>query len=65
MELDIPPTEDTTEDRRFTVERVACVGTCSMAPVVIINKKVYGKVVADKIVREIKSLEKMTGGDDE
>jgi NADH:ubiquinone oxidoreductase subunit E len=62
IELDIPHTEDTTEDKRFTVERVACVGTCSMAPVVIINKKVYGKVVADKIVRVIKALEKMTGG---
>ncbi len=49
--------EDTTDDREFTVERVACVGTCSMAPVVIINKKVYGKITADKLIKEIKILE--------
>lgn len=49
--------EDTTDDRKFTVERVACVGTCSMAPVVIINKKVRGKMTADKLMKEIKKLE--------
>jgi len=66
MELDIPHTEDTTEDRRFTVERVACVGTCSMAPVVVVNKKVCGKMTADKLIKEIKVLEgKKTGEDSE
>lgn len=65
IELDIPPGEDTTQDNNFTIEKVACVGTCSMAPVVIINKKVYGKVIAEKIVREIKSLEKTSSVEDE
>lgn len=66
MELDIPPTEDTTEDRRFTIERVACVGTCSMAPVIVINKKVFGKMTADKLIKKIKVLEgKETGEDSE
>ncbi|MEW6001686.1 MAG: NAD(P)H-dependent oxidoreductase subunit E [Nitrospirota bacterium] len=57
IELEIPPDENTTNDRRFTVEKVACVGTCGMAPVVIINKKVYGKMTADKLVKEVKTLE--------
>lgn len=52
--------QDTTDDREFTIEKVACVGTCSMAPVVIINNKVYGKVTADIILREIKKLEEPT-----
>lgn len=66
MELDIPPTEDTTEDRRFTIERVACVGTCSMAPVIVINKKVFGKMTADKLIKKIKVLEgKETGENSE
>lgn len=65
-EFNLPEGEDTTEDKRFTVEKVACVGTCSMAPVVIINKKVHGKVTADKLMREIKTLEgKKTGKNNE
>ena len=34
---------DTTEDRNFGLERVACVGCCALAPVVVVNKDVYGK----------------------
>lgn len=56
IELAIPPDEDTTDDREFTIERVACVGTCSMAPVVIINKNVHGKTAADKLMKEIRKL---------
>lgn len=55
-ELKIPSGEDTTEDMEFTVERVNCVGTCSMAPVVIINDEVHGKMTADKAVKEIKKI---------
>ena len=55
-DLAIPPHEDTTDDKEFTVECVACIGTCSMAPVVIINKKVLGKMRADKLIKEVKRL---------
>ncbi len=55
-ELQIPTGEDTTEDRKFTVERVNCVGACSIAPVVIINKEVYGKMTADRLMKEIRRL---------
>jgi NADH:ubiquinone oxidoreductase subunit E len=66
IELDIPTDEDTSDDREFTVERVACVGTCSMAPVVVINKKVYAKMTTDKLIKEIKVLEgKKTDEDSE
>lgn len=40
--------EDTTSDGQFTLENVACVGACSIAPVVIVNKKVYGGITPDK-----------------
>lgn len=56
-ELKITEGEDTTEDKKFTVERVACIGTCSMAPAVVINKKIYGKMTADKLMRMVKKLE--------
>ncbi|MGB9887518.1 MAG: NAD(P)H-dependent oxidoreductase subunit E [Moorellales bacterium] len=35
---------ETTPDRRFTLERVACVGCCALAPVVVVDEKVEGKV---------------------
>ncbi len=31
----------TSEDREFSLERVACVGCCALAPVVTIEEKVY------------------------
>lgn len=55
-ELEIPDGEDTSEDCKFTVEKVNCVGACSIAPVIIINKAVHGKMTPDKLMKEIKAL---------
>lgn len=55
-ELDIPDGEETSEDRRFTVEKVNCVGACSISPVIIVNKKVHGKMTMGKVKKEIKTL---------
>ena len=57
-ELNLAGGEHTTEDKNFTLEQVACVGACSIAPVVIVNKKVYGKQTINKLTREIKALKK-------
>jgi NADH:ubiquinone oxidoreductase subunit E len=55
-ELNLPEGADTTQDQEFTLEKVNCVGACSIAPVVIINKKVHGKVSADNLMKEIRKL---------
>ncbi len=55
-ELAIPAGEDTSEDLQFTVEKVNCVGACSIAPVIIVNKTVNGKMTPDKLMKEIKTL---------
>lgn len=55
-EMGIPDGEDTSEDLKFTVEKVNCVGACSIAPVIIINKTVHGKVTPDKLMKEMKTL---------
>ncbi len=55
-ELAIPAGEDTSEDLQFTVEKVNCVGACSIAPVIIVNKTVHGKMTPDKLMKEIKTL---------
>jgi NADH:ubiquinone oxidoreductase subunit E len=53
-DLKIPEGEETTEDGLFTLEKVACVGACSIAPVFIVNKKVYGEVTMNKLKRMLK-----------
>ena len=51
---------ETTEDRLFTLESVACLGCCSLAPVMMIGDETYGKLTGNqavKIVKEIKIKE--------
>jgi NADH-quinone oxidoreductase subunit E len=51
---------ETTEDNLFTLNNVACLGCCSLSPVMMINDETYGKLTpekARKIVREIKEKE--------
>ncbi len=55
-ELNLSTGENTTADREITLEKVNCVGACSIAPVVIINNKVHGKMTADNLMKEIKKL---------
>jgi NADH:ubiquinone oxidoreductase subunit E len=39
----------TTEDRRFTYETVRCLGACGLAPVLVVDDSVHGKVKTAKI----------------
>ena len=38
----------TSEDGQFSLERVACFGSCALAPVVVVDDKVYGRMTAAK-----------------
>lgn len=40
---------ETTEDLRFTLEPVACLGACGLAPVMMIDDESYGRLTKDKI----------------
>ncbi|HOK40865.1 MAG TPA: NADH-quinone oxidoreductase subunit NuoE [bacterium] len=40
---------ETTKDGLFSLEKVACLGCCSLAPAIMINEKVYGKLTTKKI----------------
>lgn len=47
----------TTEDDKFSLDALRCVGACGLAPVVLIGEKVYGRVTVDdvkKILAEYK-----------
>jgi NADH:ubiquinone oxidoreductase subunit E len=54
-ELKLRDGEDTTRDGLFTLEKVNCIGACSIAPVVVINQKVYGMMSPEKMARQLKS----------
>lgn len=40
---------ETTSDMKFSLDGLRCVGACGLAPVVIINQKVYGRVKKEQI----------------
>jgi len=51
---------ETTEDNLFTLINVACLGCCSLSPVMMINDDTYGNLTPEKvksIIREIKSAQ--------
>jgi NADH-quinone oxidoreductase subunit E len=47
----------TTEDRRFSLEAVRCLGACGLAPVVVVDQDTYGAVKADKVIETINKYE--------
>ena len=52
---------ETTEDNLFTLESVACLGCCSLAPVMMIGDDTYGNLdgkAASKVIRQMKLNEK-------
>ena len=46
--LGIGPGE-TTDDLKYSLESIACFGSCALAPVMVVNEDVYGKVTPDMV----------------
>jgi NADH-quinone oxidoreductase subunit E len=52
----------TTEDGLFSIKEVACLGCCSLSPVMMIGETTYGSLTpkkAKEIVRAIRSAEEL------
>jgi len=47
--LGLTKEKTTTDDGLFSLETVSCLGACGLAPVVVINEKVYPKMTADAV----------------
>ena len=47
--LGIPENEDTDENRQFTIQKVACLGCCTLAPVVQIDGVTYGHLTVGMV----------------
>lgn len=49
---------ETTADGKFTIGSLRCVGACGLAPVVMVNDKVYGNVTAEDVKNILADYEK-------
>lgn len=58
-ELGVKPGE-TTPDLGFTLQQVACFGSCALAPVLVVNGKVYGRQTSQSVKRILNQLRKST-----
>ena len=47
--LDIPQGQDTDEQRVFTIEKIACLGCCTLAPAARIGQVTYGHLTPEKV----------------
>ena len=47
----------TTDDMRFTLEGVRCIGCCSLGPVMKVNEDVHGRIGADEVKKVLEKYE--------
>ncbi len=50
-----------TEDKKYSIDVLRCLGTCGLAPVVMVNNKIYGNVTTKKVGDIIADCKKMEG----
>jgi NADH-quinone oxidoreductase subunit E len=54
LQLDVG---STTEDRRFSLEAVRCLGACGLAPVVVVGEDTHGGVTPDRALKILERYE--------
>ncbi|MCI1821361.1 MAG: NADH-quinone oxidoreductase subunit NuoE [Megasphaera sp.] len=47
----------TTEDLRFTLETIACLGACGLAPVMKVNDDTHGRMTKEEIIKVLAQYE--------
>lgn len=48
---------ETTEDKKFTLESVRCIGCCSLGPVIKINEDMHGRISSDEVKTVLEQYE--------
>ena len=56
-ELKIPSDSITTDDQQYSIEKIACLGCCALAPVVQIDQTIFGHVQPGKVNEVIEQFE--------
>ncbi len=52
---------ETTEDRVFSLQEARCLGACGLAPVVMIDEKIYGGLDSRKVIELLRGYRKKAG----
>jgi len=47
---------DTTKDMDFTLETVACIGACALAPAMVVNKDTHGRMKAEQVMEILNAV---------
>lgn len=50
---------ETTEDLKYSLDEVACFGSCALAPVVVINGKVHGRMTVRKMTKLLDEMNEL------
>jgi len=54
---------ETSPDGKFSLERVACLGCCALAPVVVVNDEVHGRMNRVTFTKLLETLDPLLSGD--
>ena len=60
-ELNLSSEKMTSDDMLFTLETVACLGACGLAPVIVINEDVYGSMTKEKTIDLLNKIREEEG----
>ena len=63
-QLGLPSGKRTTDDLLFTLEIVACLGACGIAPIVTVNDEVHGSMTKEKTVELITKIREEEAAND-
>ena len=55
--LNLSPEKNTSDDLRYTIETVSCLGACGLAPVMLMNDEVHGQVTPEQALAIVDRLE--------
>lgn len=47
---------ETTQDQRFTLETVHCLGCCSLSPVMVVDGQTFGRLNQNTVVKRVKDF---------
>ena len=62
-ELGLNEKKHTSDDGLFTLEAVACLGACGLAPVVMVNEDIYGAVTKEKMIEILNTYKAKEAGE--
>ena len=64
-DLGLEGKQKTSSDGLFTLETVACLGACGLAPVVTVNDEVHAKMTPEKVIELLDQLRKEDADSDD